>query len=849
MATLNLAFPPLLSGGVDEDNQSHFSDIAFAAAEAMESIDMDNLCSELFTHEFERTMGTPELMSAATTTATATDFSTSEVSHLTIPSTIAVPQKKSVPQCSSPDDAVTCVRCGYSGSDVRVKGCERGCAYHARCIDLLAICGAVNASTSGVVLSREDFCVKKCPHCSSPASGLEILPLSFLELDRARLQLAEEKTGGVFGNGHHKKRTHEASIGGIESGAGGKCYDPTAPRTGRWTNDEIAFRDAIITLFLEGSLPLSNGLKLNDFLPAMLKSKQSRLAKKMKHAKLSTKYFFPKTGHIQDDEKAKEVSKLESRFISTIIDPIERSEIQFHMQREWREHFAERCTHLRILVDADQWLKSVDNIDRRLAFEKDRSRRVRRKFMMGKAMEKDVNESLPGIFIDQQEELEDFDTTVEASVMNSGGSHPSSNGNQDVLKNLPFPGSSYEPNFKHAAPFLAGIVSYIERNSIPFEHADVWVPSCINDAGAFNPLSKGSESSAQSNTRLFFAGSVTVGVQIVADSEPHLSFPAIEAKVNGSTKRVPLTGDEKLNFSLFGDYSEKFSFSNGCGLPGRVFESGIPAWEQFVSSAHPCIFERRGGAMQFGIKTALGLPIESPNVGRIVLVLYSKCNREKDEGLVNRLMMDIKLLNPCPRWKLVVDVGSSNGLTPLASLNLQSSPHVQPSVNSTGFQGASQNPVASTVSNLFKKNKCTQIKELILLLGENIPSDTLSPLGQHLQGIMSLRLVLLRANRTTEEEQLVNTILLLFESYLAAGRTRQDIAIMVARDFTFHLLHQQQLSWMHPQHIQQQVLSPMMSPLIQDQQDQVSDSHCRLSSMERSPSYAYNPSTISIDDF
>ena len=180
-----------------------------------------------------------------------------------------------------------------------------------------------------------------------------------------------------------------------------QCYDPAIPRTGRWTDEELAFRDAIIAHFLDGSLPLSNGLKLNDFLSNMLKSKQSRLTKKMKHAKLSTKYFRIKSGYLSPMQNSKDFSSLEYSFVNVIADPIERSEIQFHMQKEWRDHLAERCTYLRIQFDADEWLKSVDFMDRRVALEMNRSRMVKRRCLMGKAMETDVSASLPGVFINQ----------------------------------------------------------------------------------------------------------------------------------------------------------------------------------------------------------------------------------------------------------------------------------------------------------------------------------------------------------------------------------------------------------------------------------------------------------------
>lgn len=53
-------------------------------------------------------------------------------------------------------------------------------------------------------------------------------------------------------------------------------------RTGRWTNEEMAFCDKLILCFKDGLLPVTDGVKLNDFLSSVLRSKQSRLTKKMK---------------------------------------------------------------------------------------------------------------------------------------------------------------------------------------------------------------------------------------------------------------------------------------------------------------------------------------------------------------------------------------------------------------------------------------------------------------------------------------------------------------------------------------------------------------------------------------
>jgi len=258
--------------------------------------------------------------------------------------------------------------------------------------------------------------------------------------------------------------------------------------------------------------------------------------------------------------------------------------------------------------------------------------------------------------------------------------HPSHRGH--TAKKAAVRSSYCDPNFRYAAPFLAGITSYMERNGVPFEHVDIWVPSTIPPAlenegqgslgsapvieemgsGSSNNLVGMGEKDGKGGVcRLCFAGSATLGVQIVDEPAPaDASSKSTDEKKNEMMKKiVPLTSEEIFNFSLFGVYSEKFSLSSGCDIPSRVFQSGVVAWEQFLPNAPPEMFERRDGAIQLGINTALGFPIDSPNVGRIVVVLYSKHNREKDEELVNRMVKDVSLFNPCPRWKLVVDARSN----------------------------------------------------------------------------------------------------------------------------------------------------------------------------------------------
>ena len=206
-----------------------------------------------------------------------------------------------------PGSTLTCAFCSSPGSDVRI-GCAAGCTYHARCLDLESVASDPrNVRTPRENAPRgspkEEVCVSVCPSCNGPAGGLSILPLDFGEMDKlqrraseaaARLSSAANSEGGGAGATEGTgstgaspalPMTTAANSGGAHVRRSVAAYDPNLPRTGRWTAEEIEFRDALIGHFLDGNLPLGNGLKLSDFMPGLLKSKQSRLAKKMKNAK------------------------------------------------------------------------------------------------------------------------------------------------------------------------------------------------------------------------------------------------------------------------------------------------------------------------------------------------------------------------------------------------------------------------------------------------------------------------------------------------------------------------------------------------------------------------------------
>jgi len=838
-------------------------------------------------------------MSSSSAVAMSADPIHSRPPSASASSSSTPPPPRSVPPCAC---------CGHARPDVVVSGCPSGCAYHARCLDLAALIRAQGNTTS----HGKSVAVHRCPGCGGSCNGLAMLPLDFREMDAAqkgtssggRDRSAPSSSSGAASSGGAaappssggNKRLHDQLL---TSGAerDGSYYDPNVHRVGKWSPEEIAFRDELIPHFVEGNLPLNNGLKLIDFLSRMLKSKPSRLTKKMKHARLSTRHFHTDIGFIPDRNKAAYLSALEDSFVNSIGDAVERTEIRFHMGREWRDHIAERLTYMRIGFDASEWLRSVDVMERRIALATNRNRMVRRRFMMGKAMEKDMSTPTHGVFIEQtphdaapHHDEVDFELLASAletsdgddgdllgvyadmSAANPGESpgvrpRDADDGGMDVDPSpaagsgdplnrsrrgssadaetafrshvLPSVVSSSEPNFKLAAPFLSKITAYVEHNRIPFECADIWVPSegCPSSSSSGgeatgNPPAatrgSGCERSAPGVTgRLCFAGSAVVNVQVANDDDVLLSPAASSSSsssqaggsAGGNSKRVvPLTGDEVYNLSLFGNYSEKFSFLPGCGLPGRVYESGVPAWEQFVANAPAHLFERRGGAVQFGIKTALGMPVASPTVGRVVVVLYSRHNRIKDDGLVAQMMGDFRGYSPTPQWKLVVEVtspgaaqqGGQQGQQQQQQQQVQA-PQQRQKAPAAFAALAESNAASQAAEAKGDEESRAKVRTIISLLGENMPSDPTTPLGSQIDNIMGLRFVLLKSARTPHEEQLVDSILTLHDSYVEAGRSRPEITMMLARDWQFHSVQQPPPSHAPPPAVCQQPVSGLLA--------------------------------------
>jgi hypothetical protein len=138
-------------------------------------------------------------------------------------------------------------------------------------------------------------------------------------------------------------------------------------------------------------------------------------------------------------------------------------------------------------------------------------------------------------------------------------------------------------------------------------------------------------------------------------------------------------------------------------------------------------------------------------------------------------------LVPSPKWKLVVDIGKPSlpALTTPSPRDLASAVPPQPD---TKVAVANVAPKAEAQ---VPQGRDPRVDELVALLGEQMPHDPQSPYASHLQHFMSLRLMLLKPTRSKGEKEVEGILLSSFTSYKSSGREKSDIAVMIARDYTF----------------------------------------------------------------
>ena len=143
---------------------------------------------------------------------------------------------------------------------------------------------------------------------------------------------------------------------------------------------------------------------------------------------------------------------------------------------------------------------------------------------------------------------------------------------------------------------------------------------------------------------------------------------------------------------------------------------------------------------------------------------------------------------PSPKWKLVVDIGE------VEEVNSTETVASDPTLMTKTDGDLSSSSVNGRITAFDgPQMKDERIDEIVSILGKFMPSDPCSPFAPLVSGFMSLRLMLLRMNRTLEEDELVRTMLDSYTSYALGGRDHSDIAFMLARDFMYLTQQQQQV--------------------------------------------------------
>lgn len=88
---------------------------------------------------------------------------------------------------------------------------------------------------------------------------------------------------------------------------------------------------------------------------------------------------------------------------------------------------------------------------------------------------------------------------------------------------------------------------------------------------------------------------------------------------------------------LFHEMSQDFAFQRGQGLPGRVWQSTRPEWQEDVSSLSRDVYLRADVAKRCNFKTALGIPLTVDGLVLAVIVLYRSEARPQDQALIELL--------------------------------------------------------------------------------------------------------------------------------------------------------------------------------------------------------------------
>jgi hypothetical protein len=641
-----------------------------------------------------------------------------------------------------------------------------------------------------------------CPICySGVVNGILIEPLCFDDVDRAvSLKRDELPSSGTMQ--HHlqkqnsRKHAREEEDHEIDAESpylllsnSNSCSISCSglsrgqQRTGRWTNEESALVDFLVTAFDQGLLPLPHGIKLNEFLGDMLLCKSSRLTKKMKNAKLSTRSFALGKSCLQFTISDREqLSKLQDDFLSSLPSESIRLVLKMNLTKQWRTHFYNICLQVGYsYLHEKEWTTSLQEMESRAKKAEEVIRRLRRR-KMGLSQQIDR-----GSFVNPNSMVEDIKTDFATSA--STATTPTNTTHSSIVSNdqksLTAPSSEEEgPNLKddEERAFFSTLNSITKR---PRTLSTDFSVSSVGNQGRLRSFSedfdalldvlteetptegpdayKGNTSSSdeKSSSKFDFTKPLLEAVVTYMETK-NISFhhsdlwvpsfsPSGENNVGqsksvdvdqlmlyhaGYASRRDINNTSVNMLHEFGEYSSYFSFEPGKGLPGRVYASGVASWEHDVNDMDPKLFGRVEGAELYGVKTALAIPLNMALVGRIVVILYSCENIPEDSSLTQDLAAEFAKYSPEPKWKVTIDSNAASAVSKTDELSMKlimpSLKQDDPSCFSQhspyqGLQSTNYSQLASNMGHNTTRTMCSEVNDdredhqLANFLDKNMP--------------------------------------------------------------------------------------------------------------------------------
>jgi len=461
-------------------------------------------------------------------------------------------------------------------------------------------------------------------------------------------------------------------------------------RTGRWTSAEVEYTDRLVASFDNGCLPLPSNVKLNQFLGDILMCKASRLSKKMKSAKLSSRSFQPVSSAgsaiLQNQEDSGEcLATLQHKFLEALPSEISRLEVRFNVSMQWQFYLLklfqqeqQQNRHspgvesYRMMLHASDWISSVEELEKRAGrAQRDLKAIQRRRNNFASLPCAKRPRRVSSTHLDENDlKLEIFDDEMtvpyrphDLSSNNQddldhhlldqliGEHHPQAHNTSTsaaLVEETSFGSSSDQDDscegsvrtvngFSFSArhqgqTFLDMIALYMQEHKLPFQHASCWVPSMVRTT----------------NVATFSTDD--------AQNSPNDPSSKVQLCHAGYISRNDVAPRTRKSMECFGENCSSLFFRPGKGLPGRVYLSGQAQWEHDLRVLDPVSDAHAAPALLHGIRTAAAVPLKCNGVSRMVLVLYSSTNVSVDLPSVYAMGKSLEQYSPKPTWQLVIGI-------------------------------------------------------------------------------------------------------------------------------------------------------------------------------------------------